>query len=60
METGRRVNEIDLLRFLAALAVVFHHYAFRGHAADNLTFRCRIPRSCQLRSTATLASICSS
>jgi peptidoglycan/LPS O-acetylase OafA/YrhL len=37
METGRRVNEIDLLRFLAALAVVFHHYAFRGHAADNLT-----------------------
>jgi len=30
----RRVNEIDLLRFLAALAVVFFHYAFRGYAAD--------------------------
>ena len=29
-----RVNEIDLLRFLAALAVVFFHYAFRGYAAD--------------------------
>jgi peptidoglycan/LPS O-acetylase OafA/YrhL len=37
MEPGRRVNEIDLLRFLAAFAVVFHYYAFRGHAADNLT-----------------------
>ncbi|MET0808812.1 MAG: acyltransferase [Pseudoxanthomonas sp.] len=30
-----RVNEIDLLRFLAALVVVFFHYAFRGHAADD-------------------------
>lgn len=29
-----RVNEIDLLRFLAALAVVFFHYSFRGYAAD--------------------------
>ena len=28
-----RANEIDLLRFLAALAVVVFHYAFRGHAA---------------------------
>jgi peptidoglycan/LPS O-acetylase OafA/YrhL len=27
-----RVNEIDLLRFLAALSVVFYHYAFRGPA----------------------------
>jgi peptidoglycan/LPS O-acetylase OafA/YrhL len=27
-----RVNEIDLLRFLAALAVVVYHYAFRGTA----------------------------
>lgn len=32
-----RVNELDLLRFLAALAVVFFHYAFRGYAADNMT-----------------------
>lgn len=32
-----RVNEVDLLRFLAALAVVFYHYTFRGYAADNLT-----------------------
>lgn len=29
-----RVNEIDLLRFLAALSVVIFHYAFRGYAAD--------------------------
>lgn len=29
-----RVNEIDLLRFIAALAVVFFHYSFRGYAAD--------------------------
>lgn len=29
-----RVNEIDLLRFIAALAVVFFHYGFRGYAAD--------------------------
>jgi len=32
-----RVNEIDLLRFIAALAVVFFHYAFRGYAADGLS-----------------------
>lgn len=32
-----RVNELDLLRFLAALAVVLFHYAFRGHAADALS-----------------------
>lgn len=30
----KRVNELDLLRFLAALVVVFFHYAFRGYAAD--------------------------
>ena len=30
----KRVNEIDLLRFLAALSVVLFHYAFRGYAAD--------------------------
>lgn len=32
-----RVNEIDLLRFIAALMVVFYHLAFRGHAADDLS-----------------------
>lgn len=32
-----RVNEIDLLRFIAALAVVLFHYAFRGYAADSLS-----------------------
>lgn len=32
-----RVNEIDLLRFIAALAVVFFHYAFRGYASDDLS-----------------------
>lgn len=32
-----RVNEIDLLRFIAALAVVFYHYSFRGYAADDMT-----------------------
>jgi len=30
-----RVNEIDLLRFIAALAVLFFHYSFRGFAADH-------------------------
>lgn len=33
----QRVNEIDLLRFIAALSVVFFHYAFRGYAADDLS-----------------------
>ena len=32
-----RVNEIDLLRFCAAMAVVFYHYTFRGFAADGLS-----------------------
>jgi peptidoglycan/LPS O-acetylase OafA/YrhL len=35
--THARVNEIDLLRFLAALSVVFYHYTFRGYAADDLS-----------------------
>lgn len=35
--TSNRVNEIDLLRFLSALAVVFFHYAFRGYAADGMS-----------------------
>jgi peptidoglycan/LPS O-acetylase OafA/YrhL len=32
-----RVNEIDLLRFLAVMGVVFFHYAFRGYAADEMS-----------------------
>lgn len=32
-----RVSEIDLLRFLAAMMVVFFHYTFRGFAADGLS-----------------------
>jgi len=32
-----RVNEIDLLRFFAALSVVFFHYSFRGYAADSMS-----------------------
>lgn len=32
-----RVNEIDLLRFIAALSVVVFHYAFRGYTADSLS-----------------------
>jgi len=35
--TKTRVNEIDLLRFLAALSVVFYHYSFRGYAADGMS-----------------------
>ena len=35
--TSTRVNEIDLLRFFAALAVVFFHYSFRGYAADAMS-----------------------
>jgi len=35
--TKERVNEIDFLRFFAALSVVFFHYAFRGAAADGLS-----------------------
>lgn len=32
-----RINEIDLVRFIAALAVVFFHFTFRGYAADHMT-----------------------
>ncbi len=35
--TNTRVNEIDLLRFFAALSVVFFHYSFRGYAADDMS-----------------------
>ncbi|MBC3383359.1 acyltransferase [Pseudomonas sp. SWRI179] len=31
----KRINEIDLLRFIAAMSVVFFHYTFRGYAADD-------------------------
>jgi peptidoglycan/LPS O-acetylase OafA/YrhL len=33
----QRLPELDLLRFLAALSVVFFHYGFRGYAADDMT-----------------------
>lgn len=33
----RRLYELDLLRFLAAMFVLLFHLGFRGHAADNLT-----------------------
>lgn len=32
-----RVNEIDLLRFIAAMMVVFYHYCFRGNAAGPMS-----------------------
>jgi peptidoglycan/LPS O-acetylase OafA/YrhL len=34
---NKRINEIDLLRFVAAMSVVIFHYAFRGFAADGLS-----------------------
>jgi peptidoglycan/LPS O-acetylase OafA/YrhL len=34
---NNRVNEIDLLRFIAALSVVFFHYSFRGYAAGGMS-----------------------
>lgn len=34
---NNRVNELDLLRFFAALAVVFHHYSLDGFAANSQT-----------------------
>ena len=37
MAKRRRINEIDFLRFVAALSVVLFHYSFRGHAADDLS-----------------------
>jgi peptidoglycan/LPS O-acetylase OafA/YrhL len=32
-----RFYQIDLLRFLAAISVVFFHYCFRGYAADDMS-----------------------
>lgn len=34
---NRRLKELDLLRFLAAVAVVFFHYAFRGYAKGDMS-----------------------
>lgn len=34
---NRRLKELDLLRFLAAIAVVFFHYAFRGYAKGDMS-----------------------
>ncbi len=34
---NRRLKELDLLRFLAALAVVIFHYAFRGYARGDMS-----------------------
>lgn len=36
-KSTHRINEIDLLRFVAAVSVVLFHYAFRGRAADHLS-----------------------
>lgn len=36
MKTSR-INEIDLLRLFAALAIVLYHYSFRGYAADDMS-----------------------
>lgn len=33
----KRINEIDLLRFIAAMAVVLFHYSFRGFYGDDMT-----------------------
>lgn len=35
--TLARVNELDLMRFASALAVVLFHYSFRGYAADDMS-----------------------
>jgi peptidoglycan/LPS O-acetylase OafA/YrhL len=37
MTRDTRVNELDLLRLIAALSVVFFHYSFRGFAADDMS-----------------------
>ena len=33
----RRINELDLLRFIAAMAVVIYHYVFRAQATEGLS-----------------------
>jgi len=37
MTKQTRLYQIDLFRFIAAISVVFHHYLFRGYAADNMS-----------------------
>lgn len=37
MSEKKRIYQIDLFRFLAALAVVLYHYTFRGYAADEMS-----------------------
>ncbi len=37
MSRAKRFYEVDLLRFLAAFAVLLFHYTFRGNAADGLS-----------------------
>ncbi|MFT7304749.1 MAG: peptidoglycan/LPS O-acetylase OafA/YrhL [Candidatus Azotimanducaceae bacterium] len=37
MSNKLRFYEIDGLRFIAAILVVFYHYTFRGYAADNMS-----------------------
>jgi peptidoglycan/LPS O-acetylase OafA/YrhL len=36
MEQKERYYEVDLIRFLAAVSVVFYHYTFRGYAMEGL------------------------
>ncbi|WKK67098.1 acyltransferase family protein [Lutimonas zeaxanthinifaciens] len=37
MVKSKRIYQIDLFRFIAALSVVFYHYFFRGYAADEMS-----------------------
>ena len=37
MQNSKRVYEIDLLRLIAALSVVFFHYTFRGYATGDFS-----------------------
>lgn len=37
LKSKDRIYQIDLFRFLAAVAVVLYHYLFRGYSADNMS-----------------------
>jgi len=37
VNTKERFYELDLLRFIAAFAVMLYHYTFRGYAADDMS-----------------------
>lgn len=37
MTSSKRIYQIDLFRFIAAIGVVLFHYTFRGATADNLS-----------------------